>query len=138
VQFIGVCAFHTQIADPLIGGTYMTVSESFHSARSGSSQLLNTISNLGGTLPKPLVLKGVDILSAGQCSISRITANCASDPGKSLCEDAGGYCVITRDGYYIMSFFCVTVGAALLVAYIRPTVKRLQGGFLALPRTAPG
>ena len=26
VQFIGICAFHTQIADPLIGGTYMTVS----------------------------------------------------------------------------------------------------------------
>ena len=25
VQFIGICAFHTQIADPLIGGTYMTV-----------------------------------------------------------------------------------------------------------------
>ena len=26
VQFVGITAFHTQIADPLIGGTYMTVS----------------------------------------------------------------------------------------------------------------
>lgn len=26
VQFVGISAFHTQIADPLIGGTYMTVS----------------------------------------------------------------------------------------------------------------
>jgi hypothetical protein len=26
VQFVGVTAFHTQIADPLIGGTYMTAS----------------------------------------------------------------------------------------------------------------
>lgn len=25
VQFVGISAFHTQIADPLIGGTYMTV-----------------------------------------------------------------------------------------------------------------
>ena len=25
VQFVGVSAFHTQVADPLIGGTYMTV-----------------------------------------------------------------------------------------------------------------
>lgn len=28
VQFVGISAFHTQIADPLIGGTYMTVSPS--------------------------------------------------------------------------------------------------------------
>lgn len=26
VQFVGISAFHTQIADPVIGGTYMTVS----------------------------------------------------------------------------------------------------------------
>lgn len=25
VQFVGISAFHTQIADPVIGGTYMTV-----------------------------------------------------------------------------------------------------------------
>ena len=28
VQFVGISAFHTQIADPLIGGTYMTVGRS--------------------------------------------------------------------------------------------------------------
>ena len=26
VQFVGISAFHTQIADPVIGGTYMTAS----------------------------------------------------------------------------------------------------------------
>ena len=26
LQFVGVSAFHTQVSDPLIGGTYMTVS----------------------------------------------------------------------------------------------------------------
>jgi len=34
---------------------------------------------------------------------------------------------VTRDGYYVMSAFCVASGAALLVWYILPTVKRLQG-----------
>ena len=45
-QFVSICSFHTQIADPTIGGTYIT--------------LLNTFSNLGGTWPKVLVLKMVD------------------------------------------------------------------------------
>jgi hypothetical protein len=36
VQFVGITAFHTQIADPLIGGTYMTVSEPFNEALSWS------------------------------------------------------------------------------------------------------
>lgn len=49
-------AFHTQIADPVIGGTYMT--------------LLNTMSNLGGTWPKPLVLRGIDALSSASCQIT--------------------------------------------------------------------
>lgn len=26
VQFVGISAFHTRVSDPLIGGTYMTVS----------------------------------------------------------------------------------------------------------------
>ncbi|KAF8831835.1 hypothetical protein HHX47_DHR1001227 [Lentinula edodes] len=44
VQFVGISAFHTRISDPLIGGTYMT--------------LLNTFTNLGGTWPKWFILKG--------------------------------------------------------------------------------
>ena len=87
---------------------------------------MNTIANLGGTLPKPLVLRSVDVLSSGYCTVRSVVADCASDPGMSLCADAGGSCVITRDGYYIMSFICVTLGATLLVLYILPTVKRLQ------------
>ncbi|KAI5478070.1 MFS transporter, acetyl-CoA transporter, partial [Pseudohyphozyma bogoriensis] len=55
VQFVGISAFHTQIADPLIGGTYMT--------------LLNTVSNLGGTWPRFFVLKGVDGFTKATCQI---------------------------------------------------------------------
>lgn len=32
-----------------------------------------------------------------------------------------------RDGYYIMSAVCVTLGAGLLVVFILPMVKRLAG-----------
>ena len=53
VQFVGISAFHTQIADPLIGGTYMT--------------LLNTVSNLGGTWPRYFVLKAVDLFTISSC-----------------------------------------------------------------------
>lgn len=56
VQFVGISAFNTQIADPLIGGTYMT--------------LLNTVSNLGGTWPSYFVLKAVDLFTASECRVS--------------------------------------------------------------------
>ncbi|KAG8907559.1 AAA ATPase afg3 [Tulasnella sp. 403] len=124
VQFVGISAFHTQIADPLIGGTYMT--------------LLNTISNLGGTWPKFFVLRGVDALTVATCQVgtsplkevanaaSVIGTECVSDAGKAACNDIGGTCVIQKDGYYYISLICVTVGAALLVLFIRPAALRLQ------------
>ena len=55
VQFVGISAFHTRVSDPLIGGTYMT--------------LLNTFTNMGGTWPKWFVLRGVDWFSIGHCHI---------------------------------------------------------------------
>ena len=60
--------------------------------------------------------------------MASVTAvNCVSEPGKSICEAAGGHCIVRTDGYYIMSGVCVALGGALLVRYIIPTVKRLQG-----------
>ncbi|WVW82044.1 hypothetical protein I302_104049 [Kwoniella bestiolae CBS 10118] len=126
VQFVGICAFHTQIADPLIGGTYMT--------------LLNTVSNLGGTWPKPLILRSVDLLTIATCSVPISTTlekptgsnECISEAGKHACEGAGGQCVVVQDGYYIMSMVCVTLGAMILVGFVLPTVKRLS----ALPMSA--
>ncbi|KIR25773.1 acetyl-CoA transporter [Cryptococcus deuterogattii LA55] len=132
VQFVGICAFHTQIADPLIGGTYMT--------------LLNTVSNLGGTWPKPLILRAVDMLTVATCSppssstswgsklslsFSSSTSDvgeCVTEHGKNLCAQAGGECIMQRDGYYIMSAVCVTLGAGLLVVFILPMIRRLADG----------
>ncbi|XAO27293.1 hypothetical protein I312_106138 [Cryptococcus bacillisporus CA1280] len=136
VQFVGICAFHTQIADPLIGGTYMT--------------LLNTVSNLGGTWPKPLILRAVDMLTVATCSPASSSTSwgsklslsfslpasdvgeCVTEHGKNLCAQAGGECIMQRDGYYIMSAVCVTLGAGLLVVFILPMIRRLA----ALPMSA--
>ena len=53
VMFVSSSAFYTQIADPVIGGTYLT--------------LLNTVSNLGGTWPRYFVLRGVDFFTQATC-----------------------------------------------------------------------
>ena len=52
-MFVSASAFYTQIADPIIGGTYLT--------------LLNTVSNLGGTWPRFFVLAGVDFFTKANC-----------------------------------------------------------------------
>ena len=55
-----------------------------------------------------------------------VGGECVSEHGKHLCESSGGTCVIERDGYYYMSALCVVIGAALLVGFVLPTVRRLQ------------
>ncbi|PWN43920.1 hypothetical protein IE81DRAFT_321833 [Ceraceosorus guamensis] len=140
VQFVGISAYHTQIADPLIGGTYMT--------------LFNTFSNLGGTWPKYFVLKAVDWFTISHCASpgvagkiedlaqaasklvgsasSGILEECTSDEGKAKCLAGGGECVIERDGYYITSALCIGAGAALFLLFILPTARKLE----ALPASA--
>ncbi|GAA5872231.1 hypothetical protein JCM16303_001023 [Sporobolomyces ruberrimus] len=125
VQFVGISAFHTQIADPLIGGTYMT--------------LLNTVSNLGGTWPKFFVLKGIDAFSVAVCHVKDenmdlmvASRECVSDHGKAACADLGGVCRTERDGYYWVSTLCIASGAIILLFYVQPAARRLQ----SLPNSA--
>ncbi|KZT22107.1 MFS general substrate transporter [Neolentinus lepideus HHB14362 ss-1] len=118
IQFVGISAFHTRISDPLIGGTYMT--------------LLNTFTNLGGTWPRYFVLKGVDMFSVATCRVTEaVAAECVSEQGKAHCADVGGECITERDGYYWVSVICITFGVLFFVFYIAPTARRLQ----ALPVT---
>ncbi|KAJ8291771.1 putative membrane protein [Rhodotorula toruloides] len=125
VQFVGISAFHTQIADPLIGGTYMT--------------LLNTVSNLGGTWPKFFVLKGIDAFSVAVCHVKDegldvivSSRECVSDHGKAACAELGGTCLTERDGYYWVSTLCILAGVAILVSFVQPVARKLQ----ALPPAA--
>jgi hypothetical protein len=59
-------------------------------------------------------------------------AECVSDHGKAACAAVGGTCVTERDGYYAMSVICIALGVALLLAFVKPTSRRLQ----ALPLSA--
>ncbi|KAF5392407.1 hypothetical protein D9757_002184 [Collybiopsis confluens] len=119
VQFVGISAFHTRISDPLIGGTYMT--------------LLNTFTNLGGTWPKYFILKGVDAFSVATCKVTEAgtevavkASECVSEHGQALCREIGGTCVTETDGYYIVSTACFVFGIVFLVAYVIPTARKLQ------------
>jgi len=121
IQFVGVSAFHTQIADPIIGGTYMT--------------LLNTVSNLGGTWPRYFVLRGIDLFTIATCQNHRLeesgstltsTIECVTDHGKATCSELGSTCQIHRDGYYVVSTLCVLLGALILLCVVGPNAGRLQ------------
>ncbi|KAG0294852.1 hypothetical protein BGZ96_000341 [Linnemannia gamsii] len=115
VSFVSMGAFMTVIADPVIGGTYMT--------------LLNTLSNFGGTWPRFFVLKAVDYYTISTCSVPNADNeefSCASEPGKSLCQEMKGDCLMQQDGYYYVNSVCVTIGAILLFTYIAPTIRYLE------------
>ncbi|KAI0253362.1 acetyl-coenzyme A transporter 1-domain-containing protein [Lactifluus subvellereus] len=119
IQFVGITAFHTRISDPLIGGTYMT--------------LLNTFTNLGGTWPKYFVLKAVDFFSIATCEVSEAGSSlavraleCVSERGKARCSDIGGTCITERDGYYVTTGLCLCLGVISLVTFIIPTAQKLQ------------
>ncbi|KAL0080342.1 acetyl-coenzyme A transporter 1-domain-containing protein [Phycomyces blakesleeanus] len=124
VQFVSISAFMTSIADPVIGGTYMT--------------LLNTFSNFGGTWPKFFVLEAVDYFTVSTCSVPDslnqvlivklfiLEFSCGSEDGKAQCKDLGGSCEITQDGYYYAGTMCVIVGLIMLIVYVRPVTKQLE------------
>ncbi|KAJ6264209.1 hypothetical protein Dda_0352 [Drechslerella dactyloides] len=125
VMFVAVSAFHAKIADPLIGGTYMT--------------LLATVSNLGGTFPRVFVLKLVDAFTVAACEgfkdptgVLTQGFSCVAQDAKKQCTDTGGSCVVAKDGYFITNIICVVFGAVTFWAFIRGAVYKLQ----ALPLRA--
>ncbi|XP_064598931.1 acetyl-coenzyme A transporter 1-like [Liolophura sinensis] len=93
-MFVAQMAFHAKVSDPAIGGTYMT--------------LLNTMANLGGNWPGTLALWMVDGLTTKTCVGG--AGDCATSSDVKLCEDAGGKCTITVDGFYIESVICIILG----------------------------
>lgn len=118
VQFVSICAFHTKIADPLIGGTYMTT--------------LNTLSNLGGQWPKIIVLNMIDRFTVAHCeSDNDLFANeffyqCNTLDLKAKCIEAGGDCHVLKDGYLTTNMICICIGLLTFFLWIRNTVKYLQ------------
>lgn len=107
VQFVSITAFHTKIADPEIGGTYMTI--------------LNTLCNFGGQWPRYFVLLGVDAFTSATCL--ETGQSCATQDLKRECP---GTCEVHRDGYYVMNIICIFAGLLLFYGFIRRTMTNLQ------------
>ncbi|XP_043925824.1 acetyl-coenzyme A transporter 1-like [Protopterus annectens] len=109
-MYVSSMAFHAQVSDPLIGGTYMT--------------LLNTVSNLGGNWPATVALWLVDPLTVKECQGS-LDQNCGSPESVELCKKLGGSCVTTLDGYYVESVVCIIIGFSWWFL-LGPKLKKLQ------------
>ncbi|KAF7712089.1 MFS transporter/Acetyl-coenzyme A transporter [Penicillium ucsense] len=126
VMFVAISAFHARIADPAIGGTYMT--------------LLATVCNLGGTFPRYFILKLVDFFTEATCIPSTVVPpadklkgtlvtqafSCALEPEKNRCINGGGVCQVDRDGYYMTNIICVLIGTVTFFMFIKPAATRLQ------------
>ncbi|CCE86677.1 Piso0_005180 [Millerozyma farinosa CBS 7064] len=123
IQFVSICAFHTNIADPSIGGTYMTT--------------LNTLSNYGGTWPKLLIFYLIDKLTVSQCQYLTTSSSTpqpfsiTSEDLKKKCESSGGKPIILRDGFYYTNIFCIVCGIFIL-QWAKKKIAFLQ----SLPRSA--
>ncbi|ODM18533.1 hypothetical protein SI65_06405 [Aspergillus cristatus] len=138
VMFVAVSAFHARIADPVIGGTYMT--------------LLATVCNLGGTFPRYFILRLVDLFTEATCipptnppaaetlkdAIVTSPFSCALEPEKNRCVNGGGTCHVVHDGYYTTNILCVLVGVVTFMLFIKPAVLKLQGLPLRAWRVASG
>jgi PAT family acetyl-CoA transporter-like MFS transporter 1 len=152
VMFVAISAFHAKIADPLIGGTYMTLLATyvpifllphFQFFLRALTNNVSSVSNLGGTFPRFFILKLVDYFTVATCHPGEIIPkgaseiitspfSCVAEAEKHRCTNGGGTCTIERDGYYITNVVCVLIGAITFAMYIRPAAMKLQ----ALPLRA--
>ncbi|EMG45861.1 hypothetical protein SBY92_002267 [Candida maltosa Xu316] len=117
IQFVSLCAFHTKIADPAIGGTYMTT--------------LNTLSNYGGTWPRIFIYFLIDKITISKCVMSNGYFMLDSEEAKGQCKYAGGKVEIVRDGYFYMNAICISLGIIILF-----WVKRKTTYLQSLPNSA--
>eukprot|EP00303_Exanthemachrysis_gayraliae_P004460 CAMPEP_0206004066 /NCGR_PEP_ID=MMETSP1464-20131121/3757_1 /ASSEMBLY_ACC=CAM_ASM_001124 /TAXON_ID=119497 /ORGANISM="Exanthemachrysis gayraliae, Strain RCC1523" /LENGTH=394 /DNA_ID=CAMNT_0053377465 /DNA_START=21 /DNA_END=1202 /DNA_ORIENTATION=- len=121
LMFVAQMSFANRVADPAIGGTYIT--------------LINTLANLGGTWAQSLALYVLDFLTDRACVHKRTLqpiptpqgheALCAV-PADAACARLGGSCHLVRDGYTVELVACTALGLAWLAVFRGP-VLRLQG-----------
>jgi len=112
-------SFFAKIADPRIGGTYMT--------------FLNTLANLGGTYPRFFGYYFIDLMTSKACVPTGTPANsesvtrwsCSTTDMTKSCM-SGESCVTMSDGYYYLGVISPIVGIALFLFYINKAMNRLQ------------
>ena len=113
-QFVAQMAFHNRVADPAIGGTYMT--------------LLNTIANLGHMWAVPTTLSLMRFVEVHEC-VGGEHAGLACGEGAAVpdaaCKAGGGQCQERRDGYsYVVGG--LIVAALLWFVAMRKRAAALQ------------
>uniref|UniRef100_A0A6A7G8I2 Acetyl-coenzyme A transporter 1-like n=2 Tax=Hirondellea gigas TaxID=1518452 RepID=A0A6A7G8I2_9CRUS len=108
-MFVAVMAFFANISDPSVGGTYMT--------------LLNTFTNLGGNWPTWVALRYVSDITWSYCSSTG--APCDTGPLQQACSKEDGKCNVVWDGYYIESAVCFVLGV-VWYHYGTRVVRQLQ------------
>ncbi|XP_015905185.1 acetyl-coenzyme A transporter 1 [Parasteatoda tepidariorum] len=107
---ISVGSFLNRVSDPAIGGTYMTI--------------LNTFLNLGRNWSSTVALWLVDVLTYKTCE--NPIYNCNNAETASKCMAAGHKCVTTVDGFSVESVACVIFGF-LWLRWGRKVIVKLQG-----------
>ncbi|KAG7399657.1 Major facilitator super domain-containing protein 3 [Phytophthora boehmeriae] len=113
MMYVPQMAFYARISDPSIGGTYMT--------------FLNTVTNLGSKWPNSLSLAVVDHLTTREClggyfhdEVLAIGSRTCSDAvEREICTEAGGECLIVRDGFYVETVICLVIGFAWFLFFFR-------------------
>mgnify|MGYP001050318512 FL=1 len=108
-MFVAQMAFFARVSDPKIGGTYMT--------------LLNTFGNLGGNLFSTSVLYLADYLTWKKCSIN--SNQCDTVYDENQCQSLGGSCHVYIDAYYIEVILC-TIGGILWLKWKYGKLMSLQ------------
>ncbi len=114
VQFVAISAFHSKIADPVLGGTYMT--------------LLNTLSNFGGTWPRLMIMSMINYFTVYSCTLENGSV-AILNRGSNIqaCTTAlRGTAKVVTDGYYIANMFCIIIGTLLYFMFIKKKMLFLQ------------
>jgi len=127
-MFIAQMAFHNKIADPTIGGTYMT--------------LLNTIANLGWMWVAPVALMAMEWLEKHQCMPPADPPStgapgghpwgfdCSSTAGQQQCTQAAGECIEVTDGFSMVCGITFVMGIVWYVV-MAPRAAALQAAPIA-------
>eukprot|EP01087_Luapelamoeba_hula_P018943 TRINITY_DN6192_c0_g1_i2.p1 TRINITY_DN6192_c0_g1~~TRINITY_DN6192_c0_g1_i2.p1 ORF type:complete len:491 (-),score=55.52 TRINITY_DN6192_c0_g1_i2:60-1532(-) len=110
IMFVCQGGFFNRISDSRIGGTYLT--------------LLNTFSNFGTTWPRFFVLYFLDQLTVQSCVHPETGAVLSTAKGSGICKSGQrvcfstnangvqqeGICRLDSDGYYLIAALCVLIG----------------------------
>lgn len=121
IMHVSLNAFFSTISDPAVGGTYMT--------------LLNTFSNVGNAWPKILALASIDGFTRRICKIDPMMAfsmsgpfddSCGTDEAMKACQKIGGTCAIITDGYYVVNWLSVMIGVLLMHLVVRRIIWKIE------------